>query len=152
MTPSRFARLLDTHGARPEAWPSARRAEAEALLGRSAEARRQLAAALGLDAALERALPTPSPAALARLQARVAREIARSPLPAPLHSWTRPWIRPWTRLGLALRPAAPAGYGALAAMATCALWLSLAPSPAVSDPIGDPLAPLQPLPLAEDPL
>ncbi|NOG71023.1 hypothetical protein [Roseicella sp. DB1501] len=148
MTPSRFARLLDTHGARPEAWPTARRAEAEALLGRSAEARRQLAAAQRLDAALERALPQPSPAALARLQARVAREIARSPLPAPPH----PWAHAWARLGLALRPAAPAGYGALAAMATCALWLSLAPSPAVSDPIGDPLAPLQTLPLAEDPL
>ena len=146
MTPSRFARLLDTHGARPEAWPAARRAEAEALLGRSAEARRQLAAAQRLDAALERALPQPSPAALARLQARVAREIARSPLPAPPHPWA------WARLGRALRPAAPAGYGALAAMATCALWLSLAPSPAVSDPIGDPLAPLQTLPLAEDPL
>ncbi|WP_165838712.1 hypothetical protein [Roseicella frigidaeris] len=144
MTPARFARLLDAHGPRLEGWPAPRRAAAAALLAVSAEARRQLAAAERLDAALGQVLPQPPPAALARLQARVAREIARSPLPVPAGRWAR--------LGQRLRPAAPAGYGALAAMATCALWLSLAPAPAVGGPAGDPLAPLQTLPLAEDPL
>lgn len=137
----RFARLLDTHGPRPERWPTAARAGAEALLARSAEARFLLAEACRVEVALEAALPRPGAASVARLHAAVAREIARTPLPAP-HG-------PWERLREALRPAAPAGWGALAAMATVALWLGLSPAPAA--PAADPLAPLLTLPIAEDP-
>lgn len=140
MTPARFARLLDTHGPRPERWPAGQRSAATALLAASAEARALLAAARTQDARLDRDLAQPAPESVARLRLAVAREIARSPLPAP--------PGPWSRLAALLRPAVPAGWGALAAMATCALWLSLSAAPAV----GDPLAPLQTLPIAEDPL
>ncbi|MFZ4410666.1 MAG: hypothetical protein ACOYOH_25205, partial [Paracraurococcus sp.] len=97
------------------------------------------AAVRTLDTRLRDGLPHPAPEAVARLRAAVAREIARTPLPAP--------PGPWARLTAQLRPVAPAGWGALAAMATCALWLSLSAAPAV----GDPLAPLQSLPIAEEP-
>jgi hypothetical protein len=140
MTQAGFVRLLDTHGACQDRWPAAERAAAAALLATSVEARALLAGAAALDAALLAALPHPAPDAVARLRATIAREIARSPLPTP------PGL--WARLRALLRPAAPAGWGALAAMATCALWLSLSAAPA----IGDPLAPLQTLPIAEDPL
>ena len=110
------------------------------LLAASAEARALLEAARTLDARLEVGLAQPAPEAVARLRLAVARQIARSPLPAS------PGL--WSRLRVLLRPAVPAGWGALAAMATCALWLSLSAAPA----IGDPLAPLQTLPIAEDPL
>lgn len=140
MTPSRFARLLDTHGPHPERWPAARRAGSAALLATSAEAKALLAAAQSLDARLGTDLPHPASDAVVRLRAAVAWQIARTPLPAASSPWTRVWEL--------LRPAVPAGWGALAAMATCALWLSLAAAPA----IGDPLAPLQALPIAEDPL
>ena len=136
MTPARFARLLDIHGPYPERWP----AGASALLATSAEARALLEAARALDTGLAAGLAQPAPEAIARLRLAVARAIARSPLPAPPDRWSR--------LRALLRPAAPAGWGALAAMATCALWLSLSAGPAV----GDPLAPLQTLPIAEDPL
>lgn len=140
MTPARLARLLDTHGACPEHWPAGQRAAATALLATSAEARALLAAARALEDRLDRDLAQPTPEAVARLRLALAREIARSPLPAS--------PGPWSRLAALLRPAVPAGWGALAAMATCALWLSLSAGPAV----GDPLAPLQALPIAEDPL
>ena len=140
MTQAEFARLVETHGSRQERWPEAERSAAPALLAASAEARALLAKAAGLDRALLAALPHPAPDAVARLRAGVAREIARAPVPTP------PGV--WSRLRILLRPAAPAGWGALAAMATCALWLSLSAAPAS----GDPLAPLQTLPIAEDPL
>ncbi|WP_165982201.1 hypothetical protein [Dankookia rubra] len=140
MTPARFARLLDAHGPHPDGWPAGQRAGAAGLLAVSAEARALLETARGLDARLEKDLAQPSPEAVARLRLAVARRIARSPLPALPGRWPR--LREW------LRPAVPAGWGALAAMATCALWLSLSAGPAV----GDPLAPLQTLPIAEDPL
>ena len=140
MTPARFARLLDTHGPHPELWPAHMRTVTGALLATSAEARALLAATRALDARLAAGLAQPTPESVARLRLAVARKIARGPLPAP--------PGPWPRLRALLRPAAPAGWGALAAMATCALWLSLSAGPAV----GDPLAPLQTLPIAEDPL
>ncbi|MBL6456835.1 hypothetical protein JMJ55_15970 [Belnapia sp. T6] len=92
-----------------------------------------------LDARLRRDLPQPDAAAVARLQEAVARRIARAPLPAPPGGFHR--------LLRALRPAAPAGWGALAAMATCALWLSLSPPHRVPE---DPFGPLQTLPVAGD--
>jgi hypothetical protein len=140
MTPARFARLLDTRGPHPARWPAGPRAASGTLLAASAEARALLAAARTLDARLEVGLAQPAPEAVARLRLAVARQIARSPLPAS--------SAPWSRLRALLRPAVPAGWGALAAMATCALWLSFSAAPA----IGDPLAPLQTLPIAEDPL
>lgn len=138
----RFARLLDAHGPVPERWPPAARRGAAALLAGSAEARALLAEAGRLDAALAAALPRPGAEAVARLRATVAREIARTPLPVPPGRWGR--------LRRSLRPAAPAGWGALAAIATCALWFSLSSAPPAR--AGDPLAPLQALPIAEDPL
>ena len=134
---ARFALLLDRHGPALNRWPVAEREAATQVLATSAEARSLLAGALALDARLRRDLPQPGADAVARLRDQVARRIARSPLPAPLG--------PLARLRATLRPAAPAGWGALAAMATCALWLSLSPpKPAVEDPFG----PLQTLPLA----
>jgi hypothetical protein len=141
MTPERFADLLDRRGPAPARWPASERAAATALLAGSATARAALARATALDAALRRDLPQPDPAALIRLQDRVAWTIARSPLPAP------PGLL--ARLRAALHPAAPAGWGALAAVATCALWLGLAGVPRLAV---DPLGPLQTLPLAGESL
>ncbi|WP_201445542.1 hypothetical protein, partial [Belnapia sp. F-4-1] len=109
------------------------------LLAASAEARARLEAALALDGWLRRDLAQPDPASIARLQAGIARRIARAPLP------DRPG--PLPRLLALLRPAAPAGWGALAAMACCALWLGLSPPRAAPE---DPFGPLQTLPLAGD--
>lgn len=90
-----------------------------------------------LDALLRRALPQPRPEAVARLQDGIAYRIARAPLPAP--------PGPLARLRALLPPVAPAGWGALAALATCALWLTVA---APQRPAEDPLAPLTALPVA----
>ena len=134
---TRFALLLDRHGPALAHWPEAEREAGTQVLAASAEARALLAGALALDARLRKDLPQPGTAAVSRLRKQVARRIARAPLPAPLG--------PLARLRATLRPVAPAGWGALAAMATCALWLSLSPpKPAVEDPFG----PLQTLPLA----
>jgi hypothetical protein len=139
MTHARFALLLDRRGPALARWPAAERAAAAALLAASAEARARLEAALALDARLRRDLPQPDAAAVARLQAGIARQIARAPLPE------RPGALP--RLRALIRRAAPAGWGALAAMACCALWLGLAPPRAAPE---DPFGPLQTLPLAGD--
>lgn len=139
MNLARFTRLLDRHGPALARWPEADRTGAAALLAASAEARTALQGALALEARLRRDLPQTDPAAVARLQTGVAQRIARTPLP------DRP--KPLARLLAVLRPAAPAGWGALAAMATCALWLSLSPPRAAPE---DPLGPLQTLPLAGD--
>ena len=137
MSLARFAVLLDRHGPALARWPVTERESGTRVLAASAEARALLAGALALDARLRRDLPQPGADAVARLRGQVARRIARAPLPAPPD--------PLARLRAALRPAAPAGWGALAAMATCALWLSLSPpKPAIEDPFG----PLQTLPLA----
>jgi anti-sigma-K factor RskA len=68
MTVARFHSLVDAYGAAPQRWPAAERAAAEALLAGSGEARLKLAAAQGLDAALD-ALSAPPPSA--RLVARL---------------------------------------------------------------------------------
>lgn len=140
MNTTRFATLLDRHGPAPARWPAADRAAAEGLLARSAEARAMLQAASALDAMLRQGLPRPDAAAVARLQDGVALRIARAPLPVP-PGWGQ-WL-----LAM-LRPAVPAGWGALAALATCALWLSIAPPDAGRTAAEDPLAPLQSLPVA----
>lgn len=136
-----FARRLDAWGPALEQWPERERRAAEALLATSAEARALHGRARALDRALRDGLPQPDTAAVARLRSGVARRIARAPLPAP------PTF--FQRLTDALSPAVPAGCGALVAMASCALWLALAPPGA---PAGDPLAPLQALPFTVEPL
>jgi hypothetical protein len=141
MTPERFAELLDRCGPVPARWPAAERTAAEALLAGSDAVRATLDRAQALDAALRRDLPRPDPASIARLQHRIARSIARAPLPAP------PGLL--ARLRAALQPAAPAGWGALVTVATCALWLGLAGMPQAAV---DPLGPLQTLPLAGESL
>ena len=139
MNTAHFAQLLDRRGPALARWSEADRAAAAGLLAASAEARARLEAALALDTRLRRDLAQPDPAAVARLQAGIARQIARAPLP------DRPG--PLPRLLALLRPAAPAGWGALAAMACCALWLGVAPPRAAPE---DPFGPLQTLPLAGD--
>jgi hypothetical protein len=141
MSPGKFAQLLDRHGPRPECWPPRLRASAAALLARSEEARAALRAAEALDATLRRGLPEPAPEAVARLRESVARRIARTPLPTP------PSFR--ARLMAQLRPAAPAGWGALAALAASVLWLALAPPAGMAEV---PLGPLLTLPVAGDTL
>jgi len=136
-----FARRLDAWGPALEHWPERERAAAEALLAASAAARALHGRARALDHALRHGLPQPDAEAVARLRARLARQIARAPLPAP--------PTPLQRLMDAWSPAIPAGCGALAATACCALWLVLAPP---GSPAGDPLAPLQTLPLTAEPL
>ncbi|MCO6417856.1 hypothetical protein JYK14_17040 [Siccirubricoccus sp. KC 17139] len=94
-----------------------------------------------LEAALRRALPRPDAAAVARLEAAVARRIARSPLPAP--------PGPLVRLRAGLPELIPAGWGALAAAAGCAVWLGLHPvTHAAPQAAYDPLGPLLSLPVA----
>lgn len=136
-----FARRLDARGPALEHWPDHERRAAEALLAASAEARALHGRARALDQVLRHGLPQPDAEAVARLRARVARRIARAPLPDP--------PAPLRRLMDALSPAVPAGCGALLAMASCALWLVLAPP---GTPAGDPLAPLQTLPFTAEPL
>lgn len=111
-----FARRLAARGPVLARWPAAEAAAATALLRASAEARRLLAEAAALDAALQATLPHPSAAAVARLQAGVARAIARQPLPVP--------PGPWHGLGHSLHPV---GWGALVVLGAMALWLGLAP-------------------------
>lgn len=136
-----FVRQLDARGPALEHWPERERRTAEALLAASAEARMLHGKARALDRSLRQNLPQPDAEAVARLRARVARQIACAPLPAPR--------TPLQHLMDALSPVVPAGCGALVAMASCALWLALAPPGA---PAGDPLAPLQTLPFTAEPL
>jgi hypothetical protein len=127
MTPRRFARLLDTHGADPARWPQACRGAALALLDSSAEARAMRDAAAALDAALRSSLPQPDPAALARMRNRLAHAVAREPLPVPERRLLR-----W------LRPLAPFGAGALVTLMVCGLWLGLPAAPEPDDILGAP--------------
>lgn len=86
-----FARLLDTHGADPERWPVAQRAEAQALCEASAAAHGQWVAAKRLDGLLSAGrAPPPDPARQARIVAgAMARLRART---EPLLDWR--WLFP----------------------------------------------------------
>jgi hypothetical protein len=146
MSLHRFARLLEGRGADLVRWPAAERAAAEALLAGSPPARRLLAEARALDALLRDGLPSPDPDAAGRVRAAVARRVARLPRPAPPSRGMR--------LVRGLRSLAPAGCGALAAVAACAAWLALAP-PLARSPLAlpaDPVAPLQALPVGGEAL
>ena len=72
MSLDRLQRMIDANGADPLRWPEAERPAAQALVGRSPEARQMVARARALDDALA-ALPADGPdAALARLTAATA--------------------------------------------------------------------------------
>ena len=72
---ARFETLLDAYGAEPRRWPADRRAEAEALLRGSPEARALRDAAARLDAMLDAAPIPPAPGDL------VGRVLAAAPKP-----------------------------------------------------------------------
>ncbi|WP_020176486.1 hypothetical protein [Methyloferula stellata] len=99
LTLKQFTAMLDSYGADPQRWPENLRAEAEALLDRSEQARRSLADALALDDAMRSASareeaklwqPGDQDAALARLRSGVAARIASTSYQRPNRSlaWT----------------------------------------------------------------
>lgn len=99
LTLKQFAAMLDSYGADPQRWPENLRAEAQALLDRSDEARRTLADAVALDDALRSAAareeaelwqPGDQDAALARLRSGVAARIASTSYQRPQRgsAWT----------------------------------------------------------------
>lgn len=93
---ARFEALLDAYGAEPRRWPADRRAAAEALLARSAEARAMQASAARLDALLDTAAIEPAPAHL------VGRVIAAAPQPKVARGgWFAGWLKPATGLAFA---------------------------------------------------
>ena len=101
---ARFRELIGAYGAEPGRWPAEERAGAQALLGRSDEARALQREAATLDALLDQA-PRP---ALPRLAAAAlaARITARPQEPARSQGTIRPLWRPqetvWLRaVGLA---------------------------------------------------
>jgi len=124
----RLGTLLDAYGGDPERWPDRERADALALLARSADARRLHEQALRLDAVLD-ALPAaaPSPELEERIVA-AARATAQD-APAPAASNARVHALDDTRRAQARRGARRRGpllAAALpfAAAAALALWLS----------------------------
>lgn len=111
MTPERFSTLLDAYGGDPRRWPAAERGAALAHLARTPAARAEQAAALRLDALIDRLEPAagaPDPARLAALAAATAQErpgrvLALRPKPRrPRFGWA------WARAG-ALAAAGIAG-------------------------------------------
>jgi hypothetical protein len=95
---ARFAALVDAYGASPARWPHERRAWAEGLLARSAEARRQRDAAAQLDGLLDRAAPAAVPADL------VGRVLASAPSarePGRRRSWSAAFWKPAFGLAVA---------------------------------------------------
>ena len=95
---ARFENLLDAYGAEPRRWPADRRAEAEALLRASPEARALRDTAAHLDAMLDAAPIPPAPGDL------VGRVLAAAPKPqAPrgLSNWIAGFWKPVTGLACA---------------------------------------------------
>lgn len=81
---ARFEALLDAYGAEPRRWPVDRRAEAEALLRRSPEARALRDTAARLDMVLDSAVAEPAPA---HLVGRVLAAAPRAPAARGVSSW-----------------------------------------------------------------
>ncbi len=132
LTLATFRHLAGAYGADLARWPQARRAEAEALLTTSAQARAMLAEAAALDAALAGlARPEPGPEDLARLSAGIAARLtARAPrrrswLPAlPRWSWITAGASGAVAAGLMvglLTTAPPAASGLLTALQPAAI-------------------------------
>ncbi len=93
---AQFEALLDAYGAEPRRWPAERRAEAEALLARSAEARALHEGAARLDALIDTAAVEPAPAHL------IGRVIAAAPRPqARRNGWFAGWLKPAAGLAFA---------------------------------------------------
>jgi hypothetical protein len=92
---ARFAALIEAYGAEPRRWPADRRAWAEDLLRRSAEARALAAEAAALDAALDRAPLAAPPAAL------IGRVLAAAPRARAGHWWLGGFWRPAAGLSAA---------------------------------------------------
>jgi hypothetical protein len=90
---ARLGALLDAYGAAPHRWPEDRRAWAEALIARSAEARALAGEAARLDALIAAAMPEPAPAHL------VGRVIAAAPAARARRGWLAEMMKP--ALGLA---------------------------------------------------
>jgi hypothetical protein len=111
---ARFEQLLDAHGTDLGRWPPAEAGAARALLVASPEAQEALHRAALIADAMRASRADPDADTLARMRAHVAGRVARMPLPA------RPGPFGW------LRPLAPIGGGALAALVCCGLWLFLA--------------------------
>jgi hypothetical protein len=107
MTLERFADLLDRHGGELARWPQDERAQADVLLGTSAEARRLHTEAVRLDVALDQALPELDSAALPTLKrsimARIAPQLAEDS--AIIRFWN--WLAGGPRLAqvVLVRPA-----------------------------------------------
>jgi hypothetical protein len=104
-----FTQLADTHGSDIARWPEPRRAEAQALLARSAAARALLRDVARLDAALGG--PTPDHA-LQPMRARILNAVARAPRPGRSPAKGRFWQTLWLELG-GLRLVGPALAAAL---------------------------------------
>lgn len=114
---ARFAALTDAYGAAPGQWPAGERADAEAFLARSADARRLHDNALQLDTVLAR---VSAPPASDILQARLMAAMAQKHAP-------RPGILLW----IASRPMARPIM--LTAMAVLGLYLGMAAGPIAAE-------------------
>ena len=114
---ARFTALTDAHGAGPGQWPAGERADAEAFLARSADARRLQGEAAQLDTALSR---VSAPAASDALQARLVAAMARKHAP-------RPGILMWVASRPIARPIM------LTAMAVLGLYLGMASGPMTAE-------------------
>jgi hypothetical protein len=93
---ARLEQLLEAYGAAPRRWPADRRAWAEDLLARSAEARGLAQQAAALDQLLDDAKPEAASAAL------IGRVLAAAPRPAPRRlPWYAGLLKPVTGFALA---------------------------------------------------
>jgi hypothetical protein len=123
LTLTRFKALTDSYGAAPDRWPESVRADAEALLRASPEARQLLAEARALDEAIDAASegenavswpPGEEAAALARLRAGVAAHVARAAgrqTAAHRLRWLRGWVLPVAQWSSSARRVAMAAAG-----------------------------------------
>jgi hypothetical protein len=94
MDAERFQALLDAYGGRPERWPAAERASAEAYLAATPEAAALAVQARALDGWLDAWTPAPASAAL--------RERILEAVPRPREGWSlRPRRVLWASAGLA---------------------------------------------------
>lgn len=167
LTLERFKALLSSYGAKPQRWPEAERADAEALLRVSEAARLLLSEAQELDDAIEAASAlghaTPGSggeqeAALLRLRARVAARIESLENDAPRRQLLSRAAAALRRVPATLRwaPAVlrPAAYPRLGWLALAAGSLVIAAGLALGSlygsapPADNMLALLQPAPLS----
>jgi hypothetical protein len=136
MTARRFRALLAVRGPALDRWPAPDRRAALALLARSAGARRDLAAALADDAALQESI---DPAALARMQTGLHNRIAAQPRNAPRFPLSRLQASARARVPPAGSPSygRALGWGAVVAGFALGAWLGTVdvPAPAPADPL-----------------